>query len=77
MNRVQTELFVNIKKHLVYFSSRKGGKNLFLANKFNILQNRFIIFQKQPPEVFYKKGVLENSPKFTGEHLCQSLLFNI
>ena len=26
--------------------------------------------QKQPPEVFYKKGVLKNFRKFTGKHLC-------
>ena len=25
------------------------------------------------PEVFSKKGVLRNFPKFTGKHLCQSL----
>ena len=24
--------------------------------------------QKQPPEVFYKKGVLRNFAKFTGKH---------
>ena len=29
--------------------------------------------QKQPPQVFYKKGVLKNFVKFTGKHLCQSL----
>ena len=29
----------------------------------------FLAFQKQPPEVFYKKGVLENFSKFTGKHL--------
>ena len=28
---------------------------------------------KQPPEVFYKKGVLKNLAKFTGKKLCQSL----
>ena len=28
------------------------------------------IRKKQPPEVFYKKGVLKNFAKFTGEHLC-------
>ena len=28
------------------------------------------------PEVFCKKGVLENVAKFTGKHLCQSLSFN-
>ena len=28
------------------------------------------------PEVFCRKGVLRNFTKFTGKHLCQSLLFN-
>ena len=32
--------------------------------------------QKQPPEVFYKNGVLRNFTKFTGVHLCQSLFCN-
>ena len=32
--------------------------------------------QKQPPEVFCKKDVLRNIPKFTGKHLCQGLCFN-
>ena len=27
---------------------------------------------KQPPEVFYEKGVLRNFTKFTGKPLCQS-----
>ena len=31
---------------------------------------------KQPPEVFFKKGVLKNFAKFTGEHLYQGLFFN-
>ena len=29
------------------------------------------ILQKQPTEVFYKKGVLKNFAKFTEKHLCQ------
>ena len=33
------------------------------------------ISQKQSPEVFCKKSVLRNFTKFTGKHLCQSLLF--
>ena len=37
------------------------------------LQKRF---QKQPPEVFYKKGALKNLSKFTRKHLYQSLFFN-
>ena len=33
-------------------------------------------FQKQPPEVFYKKSVRRNFTKFTVKHLRQSLFFN-
>ena len=32
--------------------------------------------KKQPPEVFYKKGVLKNFAKFTGKYLSQSLFLN-
>ena len=32
--------------------------------------------QKQPPKVFYKKGVLRNFAKFTWKQLCQSFFFN-
>ena len=35
-----------------------------------------IDYQKQPPEMFYKKGVLKNFAKFTGQHLCQGHFFN-
>ena len=31
--------------------------------------------QKQPPEVFYQKGVLTNFSEFTGKHLYQNLFF--
>ena len=34
-----------------------------------------IQIEKQPPEIFYKKGVLTNFIKFTRKHLCQSLFF--
>ena len=37
---------------------------------------KIIYVQKQPPDVFYKKGVLKNFAKFTGKRLCQSLFFN-
>ena len=39
-----------------------------LWTSFNARSNR--------PKVFCKKEVLENYPKFTGKHLCQSLFFN-
>ena len=32
--------------------------------------------QKQPPEVFHKKGVLKNFAKFTGKNLRHGLIFN-
>ena len=32
-------------------------------------------WQKQPPEVFYQKGVPTNFSIFTGKHLCQNLSF--
>ena len=32
------------------------------------------LFQKQPPEMFCKKGVLKSLAIFTGEHLCRRLL---
>ena len=28
--------------------------------------------QKEPPELFYKKGVLKKLAKFTRKHMCQS-----
>ena len=32
-----------------------------------------MMMQKQPPEVFCKKGALENFVKLTGKQMCQSL----
>ena len=42
----------------------------------SLLAHRLIFNQRQPPEVFYKKGVLRNFAKFTGKHLCQRVFFN-
>ena len=33
-------------------------------------------FEKQAPELYYKKDVLKNFAKFTEKHLCQSPFFN-
>ena len=33
-------------------------------------------FRNSRPEVFSKKGVVENFKNFTGKHLCQSFFFN-
>ena len=36
----------------------------------------FSLHHKQLSKMFCKKGVLRNFAKFTGKHLCQSLIFN-
>ena len=36
----------------------------------------FFSMTKQPPVVFYRKGVLKNFKKFTGKYLCWNLIFN-
>ena len=45
---------------------------IFRTNPFFLV----CICEKQPPEVFCKKGVLRDFAKFTRKHLCQSLFFN-
>ena len=44
-----------------------------------LTQDRKIILvlnlQKQPPELFYKNGVLKSFAKFPAKHLCQSPIF--
>ena len=34
------------------------------------------IDQKQPPKLFYEKGVLKDLAPFTGKHLCWGLFFS-
>ena len=47
------------------------GNNV-ISSRSNFV-NKAEIIQKQPPEVFCRKGVLCNFIKFTEKHLCQSL----
>ena len=47
---------------------------LSLKNKF--FKVKLLKIQKQPPDVFCKKGVLRNFAKFTGKHLYQRVFFN-
>ena len=51
-------------------------RNFLWENKTNE-NNRNINWsiQKQPPEVFCKKGVIRNFAKFKGKHLCQRPFF--
>ena len=52
---------------------RNGALSLFLIYDLTSLYYGLQVFQKQPPEVFYKKDVLKNFAKLTGKRLCQSL----
>ena len=45
------------------------NKNWFKISKLSV-SDRGVSMQKQPPEVFCKKGVFRNFTKFTGNHLC-------
>ena len=47
-----------------FFCNVVIGKAVFVDDFKNLT------FQKQPPELFYKKDVLKNSAKFTEKHLC-------
>ena len=45
-------------------------------NKFLSVNHSKSKYRSSSPEVFCKKGVIRNFPKFTGKNLCQSLFFN-
>ena len=40
------------------------------------LEPQYLYLRSSGPEVFFKKDVLRNFSKFTGQHLCHSLFFN-
>ena len=58
----------------IFFGAQYRVTGSFLGTKSALL--RIGALQKQPPEVFCKKGVLRNFSKFPGKDLCQSLFFN-
>ena len=60
-----SHLFVGVS--VIYFESEKRLIVTYILS---------LDFQKQPTEVFYKKGVLKKFVKFTGKLLCWSLFFN-
>ena len=69
--------FAEISKNTFCYRATSGG----CSKKKERKKSQMIIIvgvdnQKQPAEVFYKKGVLKDSAKFTGKHLYQSLFFN-
>ena len=59
-----------------YTSDNLWRKSLILTEKFLLSSNIGHMIRSSCREVFCKKNVLRNFAKFTGKHLCQSLLFN-
>ena len=75
--KLQHDICKKISKHIMCLTYYKQ-RNLCLSDMYHssqqILKARF---RSTRPEVFYKKGVYRNFSKFTGKHLCQSLLFGL
>ena len=63
-----------IKKRLQHrcfaLNIAKFLRTAFFIEHIQWLLMEYDVFQKQPLEVFYKKGVLKNFAKFTGKQLC-------
>ena len=58
---------------LLFLRSSQGSEKHFAIFQVPF----FIIFQKQPPEVVYKKAVHKYFAIFTGKHLCWSLFIKV
>ena len=66
----RSSCFANVTLQPLIFESK-----IIFDDKFDhssILSNT--VFGSSPPEVFLGKGVLKICSKFTGEHLCQSVI---
>ena len=77
-NAIDKSKSLNIHKFLMVKSNIKQclESGLGFSESIVSIGNDSTFAQKQPPEVFCKKGALNNFSKFTGKHLCQSLFFN-
>ena len=73
-NLIWTICFLNHIFRVIYLGSYIFAKSF--QNYAGGYVPTIFSYQKQPPEVFCKKGVLRNSAKFIWKHLCQSLFFN-
>ena len=55
---------------------RRQSGHYVIFNVLCVMLVQYYKLQKQPPEVFCKKGVLRNFAKFTGKNPAPSLFFN-
>ena len=67
-NKSTAEAYVQFFFSWLSFQSRFP---ILLCNK--TAAEAYVQFQKWPPQVLCKKGVLKNFANFTGKHLCWSL----
>ena len=58
------------------FNNSTGNFKEVFFNKFSLMRKLVYMVRSSRPEIFCKKGVLRNFPKFTEKHLCQSFFFN-
>ena len=57
-------------RFLIFLNIKMSAK----SNKIELSEEFMAVWiEKQPPEVFCKKGVLRNFVKFTGKHVLESL----
>ena len=63
-----------VPRHKILRDFNKVITSKHWTKNFRLRISLLCTFQKQSPEVFYKKGVLRCFTEFTGKHLCQSLL---
>ena len=59
-----------------FFTINCAGNERFILNSDKHLNIGERDVQKQPPELFYKKSIIENFIKFTGKRLCRSPSFD-
>ena len=64
------------EKMTTYKYFPQSGNDAYWKYYLKVLQDRLNNTSSRP-EVFRNKGVLKNFAKFTGKHLCQSLIFNL
>ena len=59
-----------MKSDFIKYGFQLGQQYFNADNHYSLLHR----FRSTRPEMFRKKGVLNNYTKFTGKHLCQSLI---
>ena len=63
-------------KKVFWKISQNSPKPTFRIVPCNFTKKSFVVGKKQLSKVLHKRGVRKNFAKFTGNHQCQSLIFN-